>query len=241
MHTFVLIVFIFSIGAIFGWGIEVIYRHFADKNKKWFNPGFCVGPWLPIYGTGLLTAFCITHLEKYLDIGNDILEKIILFILMSLLMTIIELISGKLLLKWFNLRLWDYSDEKFNYKGFICLKFSFFWMLISAVYYFFIHPLVNDAVIWLSKNLIFSFSVGLFFGVFMIDIIYSSNALIKIRDLAKTSGAIIKLEEIKETINRNQRLANAKVTFFFFSLRESFSDIIKKANNTISGSLSFKQ
>lgn len=234
MYVFVLIVFIFSIGAIFGWCLEVVYRRLADKEKRWVNPGFCVGPWLPIYGTGLLTAFGISFFDKYIDLGNDVLEKIILFAIMSILMTLIELIAGELLLKFFNLRLWDYSNEKYNYKGFICLKFSFYWMLISAAYYFFIHPLIQDAVIWLSKNLIFSFSVGLFFGVFLIDIIYSSNVLVKVRNIAQEAGITVRLEELKDTINRKQKLAESKVTFFFFMLKDDLRDLIKKANDSLS-------
>ena len=234
MYVFVLIVFIFSIGAIFGWCLEVVYRRLADKEKRWVNPGFCVGPWLPIYGTGLLTAFGISFFDKYIDLGNDVLEKIILFAIMSILMTLIELIAGELLLKFFNLRLWDYSNEKFNYKGFICLKFSIYWMLISAAYYFFIHPLIQDAVIWLSKNLIFSFSVGLFFGVFLIDIIYSSNVLVKVRNIAQEAGITVRLEELKDTINRKQRLAESKVTFFFFMLKDDLRDLIKKASDNLS-------
>ena len=234
MYVFVLIVFIFSIGAIFGWCLEVVYRRLADKEKRWVNPGFCVGPWLPIYGTGLLTAFGISFFDKYINLGNDVLEKILLFAIMSILMTLIELIAGELLLKFFNLRLWDYSNEKYNYKGFICLKFSFYWMLISAAYYFFIHPLIQDAVIWLSKNLIFSFSVGLFFGVFLIDIIYSSNVLVKVRNIAQEAGITVRLEELKDTINRKQKLAESKATFFFFMLKDDLRDLIKKANDSLS-------
>lgn len=234
MYVFVLIVFIFSIGAIFGWCLEVVYRRLADKEKRWVNPGFCVGPWLPIYGTGLLTAFGISFFDKYIDLGNDVLEKILLFAIMSILMTLIELIAGELLLKFFNLRLWDYSNEKYNYKGFICLKFSIYWMLISAAYYFFIHPLIQDAVIWLSKNLIFSFSVGLFFGVFLIDIIYSSNVLVKVRNIAQEAGITVRLEELKDTINRKQKLAESKATFFFFMLKDDLRDLIKKAGDNLS-------
>ena len=61
----------------------------------------------------------MTYIEKYITIDNDILRKVVLFLLMSVIMTLIELIGGMFLLKFFNLRLWDYSDEKFNYKGFI--------------------------------------------------------------------------------------------------------------------------
>ena len=228
MYVFVLIIFIFALGTIFGWGIEVIYRHLADKDKRWFNPGFCVGPLLPIYGIGLTTVYLMTYIEDYIKIDNDILKKVVLFLLMSIIMTLIELIGGMFLLKYFNLRLWDYTDEKFNYKGFICLKFSLFWMILGAIYYFLIHPLINDSVIWLSKNLIFSFFVGIFFGVFMIDLFYSANVISTIKKYAKNNNVVIKLEEIKEKINREKEKRNAKVTFFMFEMRENIKKLIKQ-------------
>ena len=225
MYYFVLFVFIFSMGAIFGYGLEVLYRHFADKEKRWFNPGFCVGPWLPIYGIGLLSVFLLSFLEAALPIENAIIKKIILFTIMALLMTLIELIAGELLLKFYNTRLWDYSDEKFNYKGFICLKFSIFWMLLSAGYYFIIHPLIFDATVWLSKNIIFSFFIGAFLGVFVIDVIYSGNVLNKIKNYAKEKGVITKFEDLKESIRKKKSLIEAKQTFFVLMLKERFEDL----------------
>ena len=233
MYVFVLIIFIFALGTMAGWGLEVVYRHLADKDKRWFNPGFCVGPWLPIYGIGLTTVYLMTYIEDYIKIDNDILKKVVLFLLMSIIMTLIELIGGMFLLKYFNLRLWDYTNEKFNYKGFICLKFSLFWMLLGAIYYFLIHPLINDSVIWLSKNLIFSFFVGIFFGVFMIDLFYSANVVSTIKKYAKNNDVVIKLEEIKDKINREKEKRNAKVTFFMFEMKENIKRIIKEKEEEI--------
>ena len=239
MYKFVMLIFIFAMGTIFGWCIEVLYRHFADPEKKWYNPGFCVGPWLPIYGVGLITAFLITNYGERLPIDNIIAKRIFLFFMTSVCMTIIELIGGEFLLKFFNLRLWDYRDEKFNYKGFICLKFSFYWMIISAVYYFLIHPYVWGSIEWLSKNLIFCFGVGMFFGVFILDLIYSGNVVVKLKEYAEKTGAIVKLEELKEKINREQQKANAKVTFFTLVLKENLANVLPKRENknVISGSL----
>ena len=228
MYFFVLFVFVFGMGCIAGWCLEVLYRHFADKEKHWFNPGFCVGPWLPIYGVGLLVVFIITFLENVLPIDNIVLKRLLLFMLMALCMTIIELIAGIMLLKCFNLRLWDYSDEKFNYKGFICLKCTLFWELLSAAYYFLIHPRVYDATIWLSKNIIFSFFVGMFLGVFSLDVIYSSHVVAKIKEIANDNNIIIKLDEIKEKVIRNINLKEAKDTFFVFILKENIKEIFSK-------------
>ncbi|MBO6119489.1 MAG: putative ABC transporter permease [Lachnospiraceae bacterium] len=231
MYVFVLLVFIFNIGAISGWVLEVIYRHLADEKKRWFNPGFCVGPYLPIYGIGLLAVYLITFLEDYIAVDNDIYKKVLLFLLMAICMTIIELVAGIVLLKFFDLRLWDYTDEKYNFKGFICLKFSLAWMILSALYYFFIHPIIYERVEWLSNNLIFSFFVGLVFGVFLVDVIYSANVVSRLRKYANEKGIIIKLEEIKERVIREKNKNDAKATFFVFMLKENLSKVLPLNKN----------
>ena len=236
MYLFVMYTFIFSLGAVFGWLVEVVYRHIADPEKRWFNPGFCVGPWLPIYGIGLVIAFLITGLEDKYVVADPVVKKLLLFAMMSLCMTFIELIGGMLLLKFFNLRLWDYREEKFNYKGFICLKFSLYWMIISAVYYFLIHPHISESVEWLSKNLIFSFVVGLAIGVFLVDLVYSAQVVAKIKDFAVKNGIVVKLEELKDKINQEQKKQNEKITFFTLMLKENISKLLPKKENTIQNS-----
>ena len=52
MTVFLQIVFIFYLGSTFGWIIELIFRRIV--HKKWVNPGFLIGPYLPIYGFGLV-------------------------------------------------------------------------------------------------------------------------------------------------------------------------------------------
>ena len=52
MNIFLKLAFLFFIGSLIGWVIELIFRkYFAVENKehKWINPGFCVGPYLPLY------------------------------------------------------------------------------------------------------------------------------------------------------------------------------------------------
>ena len=56
MNLLLIFAFLFFIGCLIGWEIELIYRRFLSKNnpeRKWINPGFLIGPWLPIYGSGL--------------------------------------------------------------------------------------------------------------------------------------------------------------------------------------------
>ena len=51
MNKFLTFIFIFFIGSTAGWVLELFYRRI--DHGKWVNPGFLVGPYLPIYGFGL--------------------------------------------------------------------------------------------------------------------------------------------------------------------------------------------
>ena len=45
MSLFLTIAFLFFIGSMAGWGIEVVFRRFfssANPERKWINPGFLV-------------------------------------------------------------------------------------------------------------------------------------------------------------------------------------------------------
>ncbi len=41
--------FLFLTGSLAGWVIEVFFRRTVSQ-KRWMNPGFLNGPYLPLYG-----------------------------------------------------------------------------------------------------------------------------------------------------------------------------------------------
>lgn len=49
----------------------------------------------------------------------------------SLIITVIELISGVILNVWLGLDIWDYSGIPFNLLGQICLPFTILWFFLS--------------------------------------------------------------------------------------------------------------
>ena len=49
MNMFLTLAFLFFIGSVIGWILELFYRRMISS-KKWINPGFLVGPYLPLYG-----------------------------------------------------------------------------------------------------------------------------------------------------------------------------------------------
>ena len=207
MMIFLDIVFLFFIGCTFGWVLELFYRRLA--HGYWVNPGFLVGPYLPIYGFGLcaLTVIYLTFYEMNLP-------SILVIILMGAAMTLIEFIGG---LSFVNkpVKLWDYSNNWGNYKGIICPLFSLIWTFISALYYFFLSEFILNKVIWFNNHIIFSFVLGMFMATIIIDYAYSTKLLSKVRKYAKESGATIRYEEFKKTVKEHQQKSKEKYSFIF--------------------------
>lgn len=226
MNIFLIFAFLFFAGSTCGWGLEVVFRRFFSKNnplKKWVNPGFLNGTYLPIYGFGLCALYAMTMLEKFIYVDNAVVQKLILFIMMAAAMTAIEYIAGIIFIKGMKIKLWDYSEEWGNVQGIICPKFSFFWAVLSAMYYFLIHPQVLDGIRWLSENLAFSFFIGLFFGVFIIDVSYSLNLIVKIRRFAEENKIIIKYEHLKDEINSRAMEGQKNVLNFLLQFRSELT------------------
>ena len=58
--------------------------------------------------------------------------------------TLIELIGGWILDRSFHVRLWDYRDKPFNFRGYICLEFSIIWGLAIVFVVRNAHPVIED-------------------------------------------------------------------------------------------------
>lgn len=141
--------FLFFMGSVAGWVIELVFRRFfssANPERKWINPGFCTGPYVPLYGLGLAALYLIVSLERYSLFESVFWTRAALFVAGAAAMTAIEYAAGALSLKLLHVRLWDYSNQWGNVRGLICPKFSLAWAALVAVYYFAIHPI--SSILW---------------------------------------------------------------------------------------------
>lgn len=225
MDLFLTLAFLFFIGSVCGWVLELFFRRFisaANPERKWINPGFCTGPYLPLYGSGLCILFLIAELEDFDWIADPRWERVVLFVSMAVCMTLIEYIAGILMIKVAKVRLWDYTNEWGNIQGIICPKFSFFWAVLGAAYYFLIHPHILNALHWLAQNLAFSFVIGMFYGVFVIDLCHSLNLLAKLKRFAEANKVVIRYENLKTHLRAVQE-RNAQRYRFFSPFRSQLS------------------
>lgn len=239
-EVFILLCFLFFFGAVLGWVLELFFRRFisgANPERKWLNPGFLTGPYLPLYGFGVVVLYCLSYLEKFVarfDTGG-ILHYLIMFVIMSLAMTLLEYIAGIIFIKGMHIKLWDYSKEKFNIQGVICLRFTIIWGVLSILYYFFIYPPVTRMILWFMDHQLFSFVVGFIFGVFVIDCVISMNLGAALRKKAKEI-------DVKATLDlaKFQRLTQKKFFSVYHprSLTErisNFEEFIKRSPDKVNG------
>lgn len=212
IKSVLVILFLFFVGCILGWCIEVVFRRFVSA-KKWINPGFLIGPYLPLYGSGLVVLYLLSLIHIDAVEAHPLLQKILIVLIMTVAMTVVEYIAGRIFIVGMHIKLWDYSNEWGNIQGIICPRFSFFWGLISALYYFLLHQHVLDAVYWLSDHLTFSFFIGFFYGVFVIDCVVSFNLMNKVKKLADEYEIIVRVEELKQRIADEKERRKEKPSF----------------------------
>ena len=203
MILFLKIAFLFCVGSLLGWCLEVVFRRFA--HKKWINPGFLVGQCLPLYGFSLVTLYLLAQIDLSAFITNPHWEKVALFAVMAICITFVEYIAGLVFIKGMNIKLWDYSDRWGNIQGIICPLFTFFWWLLSAFYYFVIHPRILNELDWFVHHITFSFVIGIYYGVLIVDVIHSFNVAEKIHKLAVEKQVVVRLENFKASVEKEKK------------------------------------
>ncbi len=188
---------LFFLGAISGYIIELLYRRFVSRHK-WMNPGFLNGPYLPLYGFGLVFLYLICEYINFSSFQSwaDIIIKI-LIIIVSL--TIVEFVAGLIFIKGLRIKLWDYSQQWGNIMGIICPLYSFFWGVIGLGYYVGLHNFTKMIVEAWSVNPLSSFFVGIILGIFLIDMAISFNLASKISQFAKEKNIVVRFEEMKSS------------------------------------------
>lgn len=244
MSVAMMICLLFAFGSTLGWVLELLFRRYFTS-RKWINPGFLVGPYLPLYGFGVSILFILSislRFDKWFNISNS-LNIIITLLIMSLMMTLIEYIAGVIFIKGMGVKLWDYSDRWGNINGIICPLFSFLWSIVAVIFYFFINPICLILIKWFSinafQNIYLPFLLGVFYGVIFVDIGYSFNITNRIREFAKENKVIIKLEALKEEIREFQERTKAKINFIFplktkLDVKEHLVSYIEKIKERLS-------
>ena len=104
----------FYIYCFFGWIFESTYV--SLKQHRFVNRGFLRLPMLPLYGTGAVMMLWVSLPFKS--------SLVMVYISGVIGATILEYVTGWGMERLFKMKYWDYSNQRFNLNGYICLSSS---------------------------------------------------------------------------------------------------------------------
>ena len=191
----------FFLYSFLGWAMESLY--ISVLQRKVINTGFLHGPFCPIYGFGAVVLYVLLSPLK----GNVIAIFCTGFFVLSLW----EYFVGFLLEKLFKTKYWDYSKNKFNINGRVCLLNSIYWGLLSIFFIEIWNPIVEIQIQKIPQYILLYIDAVLIIYI-IADMVSSS---VKIINLPKRIDRIKslrinlkeKLEELKKATTEKQKVA----------------------------------
>ena len=161
------IFWIFLIGSILGYGIEMIVGlvqngHFVSRQ------GLLFGPFIQVYGVGLVVYYLvISNMKKK--------SYIKIFFITMLLGGIVEYLFSYFQETWFGTISWDYSNLLFNIHGRTSLLHCLYWGIGGVLFVKFILPLIHNLNNW-CKNTNFKYITAFLVLFITFDIVMSGMA-----------------------------------------------------------------
>lgn len=205
LHTIEIYFLLFISYAFLGWCMEVTCKFI--QYRKFINRGFLIGPYCPIYGWGALAITIL--LKRYME------DPLVLFVMSTLICSIIEYLTSYFMEKKYHARWWDYSNKKFNINGRICLETLIPFGILGVAIMYGTNPILFKLYNQIPQLVINILTVILFIG-FIVDNIISSNIISSINvegnKLIKDNTEEI-TEKIKQVLRQkswlHRRLINA--------------------------------
>lgn len=188
VFSFYEICWFFFIYSFIGWCGEVALA--AVHRKKFINRGVVNSPLCPIYGTGAV-AFTIFLPE----LKDDLL---FLFLGGMILASFLEFATGALLEKVFHRKWWDYSDMRFHFEGYICLRYSLLWGVFAVLLIWFVNPLLAW-LIGLIPELAGNF---LLWGLLAVLVLDAAGTGLAIRGMRRRTEQLSQLTEGMAELSR---------------------------------------
>lgn len=166
---------LFMIYSFIGWIIEVIDIFIVTK--KVINRGFLIGPYCPIYGYGSL--FIIYFLHSYTE------DPIVLFVMTVVICSILEYTTSYLMEKIFKARWWDYSNNRFNINGRICLETMIPFGIGGCLILYIANPMIMNILSFIP-SIVQTIVASILFIIFLIDNLVSFKVILNFKKVAST-------------------------------------------------------
>lgn len=177
IEVYFLVLYFFTYGFL-GWCTEVAYA--TTRERRFVNRGFLNGPICPIYGVGVsVVIYFLSPLS-----GN----MAFLYIASTVLVTVLEGVTGYVMDRIFHHKWWDYSGRPLNIGGYVCLLFSLVWGGACVAIVKIIHPVIYSVLSLLP------FTLGLILECVLGAVLFA--------DLYVTASGILKFNRQLEAMER---------------------------------------
>ena len=164
----------FFIYCFFGWIFESTYV--SAKTGHFVNRGFLRLPLLPLYGTGAVMMLWVS-----LPVKDNLF---LVYLAGVIAATILEYVTGWGMEKLFKMKYWDYSNQRYNVKGYICLSSSIAWGFLTIFLTEVVHRPIEHYVLGLPVmvNIIFVLITSLLFAADTAESVKTALDLAKVLD-----------------------------------------------------------
>ncbi len=204
---------------IFGWCFESTYVSFKERHLM--NRGFLKGPWLPLYGSGAILVLWLTLPFQE--------TPVLVYVVGALGATVLEYVTGETMVRLFRVRYWDYSSQKLQYRGHICLSSTIAWGFLSLLMVYVVHKPVEQFIFWMHEEAV----AVLTFGITVCMVHDFSSAFREAMDLR---AMLIQAEqlcaELEQRAAEKKRLLEAAAVFAKAAVEERLEERRERAERS---------
>lgn len=180
--------FFFYFYCFFGWCFESAFV--SLKSRHPVNRGFMRGPFLPLYGSGAIMMLVVS-----MPFSDNLWMT---YVAGCIGATALEYITGVTMEALFKVRYWDYSEQRFNFQGQICLGSTLAWGGLTILMTRVVHRPVEGFVLGIPANVLGALTFLLTIYI-VVDFTLSFKAAIDLRDI------LVKMEAAREELERVQK------------------------------------
>lgn len=187
----------FYIYCFFGWIFESTYV--SVKKGHFVNRGFLRLPMLPIYGTGAVMMLWVS-----LPVRDSLL---LVYTSGAIAATILEYVTGWGMERLFKVKYWDYSNQRFQLNGYICLSSTIAWGFLTVLLTEILHPPIARYVLGIPLGVLLV-CIGGITVLFVLDAVQSVKEAL---DLAKVLDAMTNMRAELDDLQVQMALLKAEM------------------------------
>lgn len=142
---------------------SVVYKVSGSNSHS----GVLLGPYTLVYGIGGLFVVIINNYFDKIPM-NNILKLILLFLIFTVVCTLVEYIIGNLIHLIFNIDKWDYTNHKYHYGKYIALDLALTWGVLSIAIIKVLKPFLEKLLTIIPNN-----ATIVIFIILFVDLLYT--------------------------------------------------------------------